>query len=78
LPFRAETLKEHAELELKEDDWIDGRPAPRGIEGGDESPDKGEIEGLLEMAVEMVMRDQLLQGDINKGSEGALFIPHHG
>src|SRR4051794_17410806 len=32
----------------------------------------------MQMAVEMVRRDQLLQGDIDERGERAIFAPHHG
>ena len=42
-PLRSHPLEEEHELELEEDQRIDGRPAAPGVEGADQVPDGGEI-----------------------------------
>jgi hypothetical protein len=44
-------------LELEKDDRIDRRPSAGGIEWSNEIPDKGEVRGLVEVAIEMVSGD---------------------
>src|SRR5690349_15582683 len=73
LAFRADALEEHDELQLEEHDGINGRAPTRSIERSNQRVDKGEVERLVEMAVEVVRRDKLLQGDIDKRSECAIF-----
>jgi hypothetical protein len=60
LALGANTFKEHDQLQFEEDNRINGRAASRGIERRNQGADKGEVEGLVEMAVEMVRWDQLL------------------
>src|SRR5689334_22610494 len=78
LPFGAEALEEHDELQFEENDGINRRTPSRSIERSHQRADKGEVERFLEMAVEMVRWDKLLQGDIDKRSECAIFATHHG
>jgi hypothetical protein len=47
---------EHDELQLKEDDWIDGGPSTSRVVRLDEIADKGQVEELLKVTVEVVSR----------------------
>jgi len=55
LAFGADALKEHHEMQLEEDDGIDRRTAPAGVAIRDEITDEKEVEGTLEVAVEMIV-----------------------
>jgi len=75
-PLGADILEEHGELQLKEDDWVDGWSPPGGIKGTHEIADEGKVERALEMAVEVVSGDQVLQRDVDKGGRmPALLCP---
>jgi hypothetical protein len=60
LSLAADVLKEHDQLQAKEDDRVDAGPAPTGIQRAHQVSDKGEVEGLLQATVEVVLRDQVL------------------
>jgi hypothetical protein len=59
----AQSLEEQDELELEEDDRVDGGPPTCAIEIGDPLAHKRQVESGIEVAVEMVGRDKLFQGD---------------
>jgi hypothetical protein len=64
LALRAEVLEEHDQLELEEDDRVNGRPAAPRVERGDELPDEREVQPRLQAAVEVVFGHQILQGQV--------------
>jgi hypothetical protein len=59
LPLRANALEEHDQLEF-EDHRINGGAAPIGVQLLDPAADKAEIERALQMAVEVIRRDEIL------------------
>src|SRR4051812_3988865 len=73
LPFRADALKEHDQLELEEDHRIDRGPATLGIELSRPRTDEAEIELRLQVAVEMVAGNEVLQRDGDRLVEAAGF-----
>ncbi len=64
LPLTAHVLEEHHQLQAKEDDRVDAGPAPAGIQRAHQLSDEGEVEGLLQAAVEVVFRDEVLQRNV--------------
>jgi hypothetical protein len=52
-------LEEHDELELEEDDRVNGRPSAVGVQRGDELPHEREVEPCLQAAVEAVFGHEL-------------------
>ncbi len=64
LPLAPEVLEEHDELELEEDDRIDGRPAALGVQRLHQIPHEREVERRFEAAVEVVFWDEILQGEV--------------
>jgi hypothetical protein len=71
--LRANAFKEQDELELEEDDGVDGRPAPGLVELLDPRTDEGEIQLGIEVPVEVVSRDEILQRDHDRPVNGAEF-----
>jgi hypothetical protein len=63
---------------LEENDGVNGRPPACGIERRDQFADKGEVKRFVEMAVEMVGRHKLLEGDIDERGEFTVFATQHG
>jgi hypothetical protein len=63
LPLRPAPLEEEDELKLEEDNWVDTRPPAIGVPIGDPLPDKGQVELVLELTVEIVCWDVGVQGD---------------
>jgi len=63
LPFGADALEEHDQLEFEEDDRIDARPAPLGIQIPHPLADEAHVERGLQMAVEVVSRDEGFERD---------------
>jgi hypothetical protein len=64
LPLAADVLKEHDQLQAKEDHRVDAGPASAGIQRAHQVSDEGEVEGLLQAAVEVVLRDEVLQRNV--------------
>ena len=71
LALGADALEEHDELQLEEDDRVDARPAPLGVELPRPVADEAEVELGLQVAVEVAPRDQVLQRDGNRLVEAA-------
>jgi hypothetical protein len=60
LPLRANALEEQDQLQLEEDDRVDRRSADLGVAIWDQVAHKAEIERALQMAVEVIRRDEIL------------------
>lgn len=55
------------------------RPAPAGVEWGDELPHEREVDFCLQPTVEVVLRDQVLERDVGwKRGEATCLRAHHG
>jgi len=67
----ADALEEHHQLELEEDDRIDARSSPVGIEAVRPIADEGQVERGFQVAVEVVGRNQVLQRDGDRRVEAA-------
>ena len=78
LPFRTHAFEEQHELQFEVDDWIDGGPTTTRVTVGDQLAHKGEIEYPLEVAVEVIVRDEVVQGDGSDGLKVADLGPQHG
>src|SRR4051794_6693198 len=63
LPLRANALEEHDQLEFEEDYRIDGGPPPLGVQLLDLAADKAEIGLRFQVAVEVVVRNEVLERD---------------
>jgi hypothetical protein len=63
LTLGADPLEEHHELQLEEDGRVEGGSAAFRIESGDPLADKAEVELQFQMAREVVLGDEILQGD---------------
>src|SRR5713226_4895077 len=77
-PLRADALEKHDELQLEEDDGIDGRAATACIGLLHKLADKRKIKCPLQATVEVVLRNQLFQGNIDEWSKAPLLLAHHG
>jgi hypothetical protein len=64
LSLTANVLKEHDQLQAKEDDRVDAGSAPASIQRAHQVSDEGEVEGLLQAAVEVVRWDEVLQRNV--------------
>jgi hypothetical protein len=62
LPFGPQPLEEQNQVQLEEDDRIDRRPADPGVGPADQIADEGEIEGALQVPIEMVRRNHVVEG----------------
>src|SRR4051812_26199428 len=62
---------EHAELQLEEDDRIDRGPAALGVELARQVADEAEVELCLQVPVEVVLGNQVLQGNDDREVEAA-------
>ena len=71
-PFRADPLEEHDELELEEDDRIDGRPTDGLIAAVGELAHEAEIQLSLQLPVKVITRDHGLQRDQDRTIETTL------
>src|SRR5215213_380070 len=63
LALGADAFEEHDELEFEIDDGVDGGSSAVGIELSRPLADKAQVKLLLQMAVEVVGRDEVLQRD---------------
>src|SRR5687767_6340517 len=61
LALRADAFKEHDELELEEDDWVDGRSTAVGVELPDPVSDEAQVERRLQMAIEVISGNEGFQ-----------------
>src|SRR5262249_40923839 len=78
LAFGANALEEHYELQAKEDARIDAwPPCASRIAVPNEVAHDREIEHAVEVAVAVVGRDQLVQGERRDRGEDACFRAHH-
>src|SRR5262245_17985503 len=59
--LRAQALEEQDELKFEEHDRVDGRPAPGLVERLDPLSDEAEIQVRVEVAVEVVGRNELFE-----------------
>jgi hypothetical protein len=64
LPLASQSLKEKDDLELEKYYWVDARAARGSVAILDHLPHKREVEGLLQMTVEVIVRDELFEGKI--------------
>src|SRR5438309_1573926 len=62
MAFRAVALEEQGELQLEEDDGVNRGTAMVGVAGLDPVAYTGQVEGRVEMAVEVIAGDELLEG----------------
>ncbi len=68
LPLGTNAVKKHDQLKLKEDDGIDRGTPCLCIALLNKSIDKRQIELLIELAIKVVLRDQILERDRDKWS----------
>jgi hypothetical protein len=59
-----DALMEHDQLQAEEDLGVDARTARGGVEILNQRPHEGEIEPLLQAAVEVVLRNEIFEGDV--------------
>ena len=71
LALGADPLEEHDQLQLEEDDRVDAGPAPLGVQLPRPLADEAEVELRLQVAVEVVPRDEVLQRDGDRLVEAA-------
>jgi hypothetical protein len=77
LAFRTNSFKEHYQLQLEEDDRINGRTPLAGIGLLDKFAHKRQIKRSFQMSIEVVLRNQLFQSNIDEWSKETLFLSHH-
>src|SRR5436309_1042955 len=73
LAFGTDALEEHHQLELEEDRRIDGGTTTGCIAISDPLTDEGEVEGGIEMAVEVISGNEPFEGDQDGAIQVALF-----
>jgi len=78
VPFGANPLEEHHELQLEEDHGIHRGTITARIAFGNEIAHEREIKDAVEAAVEMVCGDEVVERNVHQGEEVALFAAHHG
>jgi hypothetical protein len=79
LAFGADPFQEHHQLEPKEDDGINGRAAIAFcVAAAHELTHEGEIDRAVQVAVEVVGRHQVLQGQRRDRRNSTVFPAHHG
>jgi hypothetical protein len=61
--LRADASEEHHELELEEDERVDGGTVTRCVQLSDPLPDEGKVEGSLEMPVEVIGGNEAIERD---------------
>jgi hypothetical protein len=66
LSLGANPLEEHHQLELEEDDRIDTGPAPVGVEFARPLADKRQVELRLQVAIVVVLGNELLERDSDR------------
>ncbi len=71
--FRTDALEEHDQLQLEEDDWVDGRAAALGVEFPRPLPNEARVQLRVEMAVEVDGGDQVLERNGDRLVEAAGF-----
>ena len=70
-------LEEHHQLQLEKDYRIDARSPPSRVERRHQIAHERQIEGPLDLPIEMVGGDQLLQRQMVQRRELPLLCPHH-
>jgi hypothetical protein len=60
LALGAQTVEKHGELELENHDRVDGGSPHRRIAGPDQVTHKGEVERAFDVAIEVVLWDEVL------------------
>ena len=77
-PLRADVLEEHHQLQTKEDDRIDAGASRAGVAVPHQFPDERKVERCLKAAVEVVLGDELFEGEVGQRGEVANLGAHHG
>jgi hypothetical protein len=77
LAFGAEVLKKPDQLKFEKDDRVNGGSAAKSVAGLHELADKGEVERPFDVAIEMVLRNELLERHMLQRAEAPNFGPHH-
>ncbi len=67
--YAALTVRDRHHLPVEEDDRVNRGAAPRRVERGDEFADKGEIQRARHMAIEVIGRDEVIQGHMAERGE---------
>src|SRR5258708_13385681 len=73
----ADIFKEHDQLQLEEHDWVNRRSSGSSIALANQIVYKREVQNFLQMAVKMVLGNQLLQGHRYQWGKRPLFQTHH-
>ena len=71
LALGPDAFKEHHQLQLEEHHRVDARSSPVGVQLPRPLPDEAQVELGVEVAVEVVSRDQVLQRDGDRVVEAA-------
>src|SRR5829696_1491550 len=71
LVLGAEPVEEYDQLELEEDDRINRGTAPLGVELGDPLAHEAQVERGFQVAIEVILRNEVLEGDGNRFVEAA-------
>src|SRR5918995_556019 len=77
LPFASQSFKEKNKLELEKYYRIDAGATCGGVALFNQIPHKREIEGLFQIAVEVVLRYEFFERKIGQWSEVADLLAHH-
>jgi hypothetical protein len=77
LPLASQSLEEKNELEFEEDYRIYTRTARGSVAILDQIPHKREVEGFLQMTVEVILWDELFEGKIGQWGEVTELGAHH-
>src|SRR3989442_10107618 len=77
LSFRANALEKHDELELKEDDGVNGGTPTTSIGLLHKLAHKRQVTCSLQVAIEVILWHQLFQRHIDERGKGSLFHAHH-
>src|SRR6266567_4442118 len=78
LPFRADALKEHHQLQFEEHNGVNRRATATSIGLLHELTHERQVKGSLQVSIEVIVRNQLIKGDIDERGKGALLHSHHG
>jgi len=77
LAFATKPFKEHHQLQFEEDDGVNRGASSSCIGLRNELAHKRQIKCSLHMALEVIVGNQLLEGDIDERGKGALLHSHH-
>src|SRR5215203_3727995 len=77
LTLGADVLEEHHQLQAKEDLRVDARTSGGSVEIPNQLPDGRKVYGCLQAAVEVVLWDELFEGEAFEWREGAELGTHH-